>query len=407
MTCYGQDYTECLACNDTYYLSESTCTQVCPTDNYKNATDRACYKCPVSCKECSPVPVCTVCADGYFNNNTNVNPLDCVRCRTFCASCASYEICDTCQAEFSWNVSAGECVCANNLFLQNSTTCVQKCDNGYYGASDGVCTTCSKPCKTCLDATRCETCIGGFKIQGEDCICISGFRKTGSLICLSNCPVNYYSNQTDAKCYACDGKCYQCFGPTDNDCSACKPSYYLQGTQCAGACLVPGFYEDSLLNECVKCQFPCETCQTSATECSACAEGSYQDPSSSAPPLLCVACPENCKQCNQNGECTSCYTEYGWELNAQNLCECDAAKKYNNSGVCVSQCPISTYTDEANQQCVKCPINCLACEVTTSQQLACTSCVANQTVVNGQCLCQSGYLQRDDVRLCTDSCPLG
>lgn len=90
----------------------------------------------------------------------------------------------------------------------------------------------------------------------------------------------------------CDLSCSICTGPSNNNCSSCKSSYFLQpsSTICLSTCPT-AYYKNTVSNVCILCDTSCSACSdTSNTQCSACNSGYYLQPSlatclSSCPPI--------------------------------------------------------------------------------------------------------------------------
>ena len=102
--------------------------------------------------------------------------------------------------------------------------------------------------------------------------------------CLFACPSGYYADD-DLVCRACDTSCQDCFGPSAQDCTACRePAPILVGHSCQAAC-------------------------PSGTYAHAC-EQPQDCPQGMAAATQCLACDTSCVECSGpgNNHCTLCDT---------------------------------------------------------------------------------------------------
>ena len=68
---------------------------------------------------------------------------------------------------------------------------------------------CEEGCRVCTTPTDCTNCDAGWNME------------SGTDNCLTECPINFYSNNTDILapiCSSCNDKCIQCTGPNINNC---------------------------------------------------------------------------------------------------------------------------------------------------------------------------------------------
>lgn len=142
-----------------------------------------------------------------------------------------------------------------------------------YANKEGLCISCSYPCKTCADndETQCLTCYSD----------------------------GYLSN---GKCLTCtnSSNCLTCSETALSTCTNCPYFFVKNGTSCSRGC--PSF--------CLDC--------SSSTVCDVCLEGFAPNANG-----VCVPCLANCRHCSglEPGLCIECGT--GFYLNSNNNCvEC-------------------------------------------------------------------------------------
>lgn len=216
---------------------------------------------------------------------------------------------------------------------------------------------------TCIDRTRCLSCIQGYKYSAN------------TYVCSSTCSIGSYFNTTVNDCQSCSPSCLTCQSSTF--CYICSPQTYLHilstsTNQCIPQC--PSlYYADT--SKCMKCLYPCLEC-TSSIDCITCANGVlYQNRCIAGCPdstymsvvgnvSVCLACTGYCLTCGGTGDrCLSCVNGYYLVVGMYR---------------CVPVCPSGTYKLDVTKSCVSCPDTCSAC-VNSSY---CTACVANKTYLN-------------------------
>ena len=122
----------------------------------------------VDCKD--TFDVCKECQTRFFVNKTNA----CSNCIGGCLACPDSLTCDTCETLANGPNEDGACICSSNYgfnetgfctacSVNNCQTCFNDfftcdfCENGFY-LNENSCTRCSGECKTCVNATFCESC---------------------------------------------------------------------------------------------------------------------------------------------------------------------------------------------------------------------------------------------------------
>ena len=124
--------------------------------------------------------------------------------------------------------------------------------------------------------TTCNTCV----------VCPS------SDVCIQNCNITAFYNQTTLECVGCkencengcrnqdncticiDPNCISCSSPEINSCTACMNNYQIENNECS-ICRSSSYY-DPLQQLCADCESPCTACN-SATVCTACLANSHLD----------------------------------------------------------------------------------------------------------------------------------
>ena len=71
LTCNGVSSSDCLSCEDNYFLSSGMCRYVCPSGTFPESSTKTCNACDGSCTFCfgPTIDNCTGCIDGLVLNN--------------------------------------------------------------------------------------------------------------------------------------------------------------------------------------------------------------------------------------------------------------------------------------------------------------------------------------------------
>jgi len=424
-TCLGTS-TTCTSCPSGKVLFNGTCYDKCPyvmiggicTFNcakglYKTAINK-CEACSSVCLTCETNPNnCTSCVSGYSVNGTCVKncPLNyfaiagvCQACNPECNGCV--DTCTNCiNCAPSYYKCGSLCVktCYPNQFIDSSSntciTCNAKCKtcssqqfcttcaNPQAVPVNGVCNDCSYPCNTCGSGPSvCLTCVSGFNLVGSTCIaaCPTGATPVGGVCqcsngyiysnqCVSSCPTGY--GPIGGQCQKCADNCAVCSGSTSS-CTTCINGFALNAV--TGVCQVAP-----------TCQFGQYFSQSSNTCSRICPQTTYYYES---------VCLTACLQGYQDNGVGGCVA-----INVQTGC---SYPYYLSNGVCISNCPASTYADAQSRVCKSCSNNCFSCLTNTF----CYACNAGYDLTNGVCIvssvsCPSGQLRYNGV--CYTSCPVG
>ena len=396
--CTGTSNTQCLACKPGYFLqpapSETTCTNTCPSGYWKDTTNNICAECNVACAVCSDGnhTQCTSCNSGYF-----LQPSSSTICLNSCPEGywgdSTNHICATCDPACSvcTGANSNQCsACKPGYFLQpSSTSCLNTCSTpGYWeDAINHVCAECNVACAACTDVsnTQCSDCNSGYFLQPAP----------SSTTCLNTCPTEYWQDTATRKCMPCDNACSDCLDGTHTQCSSCKLGYFLQpsSTICLDSCPTIGYWQDTANHLCANCNIWCSQCTGSLnTQCSACSEGYFLQPSSTTclntcpteywqdtATRKCMPCDNACSDCldGTHTQCSSC--KLGYFLQP-------------SSTICLNSCPDGSWEDTTNHICSSCDISCSVCTGANNDE--CSS-------------CNSGYFLQPSSTICLDSCPVG
>ncbi|KAL4438374.1 hypothetical protein ABPG74_009413 [Tetrahymena malaccensis] len=307
-----------------------------------------------------------------------------------------------------------------DLFCNFPKSCPNNCSN------NGICNNGYCVCLKGYAGVDCSKRCGEDQVwDGTRCVynCPTGQFKNLDNTCKPTCPYKQFGDQATGSCVLCSVNCSACFGPSSNQCLSCNDGYSLQGNQCIDStchsscqsCSGPnqnqctscpaGSYLDSR-KTCQPCQYPCENCFNSATECTTCGQGYEMDKFLGK----CVSmntCDSSCLQCSTYRDptkCTSC--KDGQFLNQEGRCQkCDesCATCSEKEDKCI-KCADGWDYDTQNKRC---HLNCHeSCDTCTARQdpTKCKRCAFNYVMLNNLCVpCDKNcYGCRDDPKRCTN-----
>ncbi|KAG9486782.1 proprotein convertase subtilisin/kexin type 5 isoform X1 [Eleutherodactylus coqui] len=129
----------------------------------------------------------------------------------------------------------------------NTRICVSECPPGHYFAEKKRCKKCFPNCEMCVGSRsdQCTACKPGYYLNEE----------TNS--CITNCPDGFYLNENKNLCRKCHENCKTC--TSADNCTECRPGLSLQGTRCLISC-DDGKYFSNVKKECEPCHRSCATC---------------------------------------------------------------------------------------------------------------------------------------------------
>lgn len=331
---------DCIVCSAGSVLLKGKCEKSCPSNYFGKESKGGviCEKCP--CKACENENQCTKCDDEkvlyngkcleicperfYAKLNQLTNNRECVPCaNSSCLKCSEVnpEICTACPVEKRSYFNKKE----------NKLECLESCRVGIF-EEGSICVDCVSPCIECKSKTQCTKCLKEFGLHNGNCE--------------SDCPSGFTKSQ-EGNCIACGSDdCNKCPADNLNKCLECKKGFLFK---------------------------PNNSCKTECPE-------NYIGVVSENGRKECVACPANCKNCDEKG-CKECIQNF-YFLYDKNEC-----------GLC------NTYDVIVNKnRCAKCQAdNCHMCEEANPNQ--CKQCKPNYVNINGECKkdCPQGFFKDENV----------
>ena len=215
-SCWGPLSTQCDLCREPEVLNQGSCLPACPAGLLTDESDlsnRTCVgSCPASSFLLQQQEACiSDCQNGSFAHMFNdYSNMTCGTCSPQCVECRG--------------TSTNCTVCALGKWLWHGT-CYESCPNQSYPLVDGAsCGDCASNCQTCsVKSGNCSKCITGLYL----------FDYQGMGGCASNCPLEYYADNSTGSCKSCSGNCLQC--DSLKNCMVCQPGYEISGS---GGCLL-------------------------------------------------------------------------------------------------------------------------------------------------------------------------
>ncbi|EGD83541.1 laminin alpha 5 chain [Salpingoeca rosetta] len=442
--CWGPGDHQCLSCADSAVaivqaqagVVHVTCADTCPDGTYEDDT-RVCRTCDAACATCSG-PSSTSCgscvafADTTTSTCVSSCPHDAYASPTapvgfgttapeYCMPCNA--MCDGC-----FGPSNADCAACRGVVADGR--CVSSCPNGTY-LQDSTCWPCS------------EQCSGGCRGPGAaDCISCAGVLGSDG-VCRNECFAWEYADE-DGICRPCHSLCSTvvqgCSGPSPDDCTECAgvlvPTSALQTgqenngstststastgttvtsasttTACRAAC-PHGFFADADTSTCTPCHDACDGCTgPDASDCAACATARYggvcvlECPTSTflSTSGTCAVCNA---QCSQSARCSGPTAFDCLPADGQPVMANPCAN-VRHEGACVSACPAGFFADN-NRECAACHRSCAACS--GAGEMDCTSCRrGSHLTASGECddcnpLCRDGLCSGPTAADCDAGC---
>jgi hypothetical protein len=337
--CYMENCTlcrsniECIICDSSYYLSSVTLT---------------CLPCIDNCDICTTQSDCLQCSPSYYINSSDDDVVCVLDCTEKCIECSINTRCNICEDGYYI------------LSQVNYDTCEKGCPEGYYESKLDAwkCIECTYGCKSCLTSSICTSCIDGYILEGDSCVCSEGYYMESTTHICQACPMY---------CKACEisKSCKECSSNTV--CTFCEDGYYIltenDFDMCVRVCPV-GYYESrSDPWTCKECPYLCKSC-LSSSRCTSCIEGYVLDGDScvcsegyymESTTNICKPCPNLCTTCQKSQsslECTSC-VDFSY-LNSSSLCRC-YTETSQSSSECPKTCPQAMQINSSNTSCISKP----------------------------------------------------
>ncbi|ESU43091.1 Variant-specific surface protein [Giardia duodenalis] len=256
----------CSACQEGYYKAGDACTQC----------NSACATCETSATQCTSCPEGkylkgNTCAENCGGNTYYPDPVSrkCIPCGA-AANEGGIEACATC--EYDSTKGKPKCLtCTSSKIVKTeadgttscieSSTCPANGQSGDYFLSDTL-TSGSKKCIACSDTTTdtenknkgiagCKTCTKADSATQATCsACLDGYYDSGS---------------STVTCTACGANCATCAKATKDQCSTCKPEYFLKTSGAPGQCFACDDVDNGGSADCQECTnagtFKCTKCK--------------------------------------------------------------------------------------------------------------------------------------------------
>ncbi|EFO61159.1 VSP-like protein [Giardia lamblia P15] len=232
----------CAECTKPNAAGVATCSK-CKAGYAKK--ENACVQCGEGCSECSAdTPAqCTACFDGKYLSTDKC--VDANRCgdgnyadpkTNECKACITAE-CATCI--YNTIIDREQCIVCNNdpikmvkIEANGETTCVDKatCATDNTPGSHFLSTN-SQKCILCSDNSDADN-------QGIDgCSTCKKKTPTDALVC-TECLAGYIKKGSDSvTCEPCGANCATCTQIGDDQCTACKPGYFLKSGRSPSECI--------------------------------------------------------------------------------------------------------------------------------------------------------------------------
>eukprot|EP00702_Spironucleus_salmonicida_P004556 EST45847.1 Cysteine-rich membrane protein 2 [Spironucleus salmonicida] len=205
-----------------------------------------------------------------------------------------------------------ECMVCEDGYLILGTQCTSECPDSHF-QKEGVCTLCNvqlSGCSRCdITGQICNTCIEGFVIIEQKCVCNLQNCKLCDFYIENQCKQcnQYYYLDELKTCVHCSNlpNCLDCQSShVSTHCTQCQPKYTLDQTEQCVPC--------STIINCKQCSI-----QSEALTCSGCESGFQLNNNE------CEKMPDNCSAVTESNICTKCND--GFALNTANACgACDA-----------------------------------------------------------------------------------
>jgi hypothetical protein len=216
---------------------------------------------------------------------------------------------------------------------------------------------CSCDKNTCLNSTNCGTGL---------------YYKSTSLL--------ESSNVSFGTCLSCPAECQTC---EDGICTSCSNSefqnFYLSNPS----------YGVSNFKYCANCDLFNNYCieQFTPPDCSIVKSGQFLDKYSNLF-RVCefISCIPNCQVCSDSNSCDSCKNDFLFDNSSKScLSKKSNCKNYNPVTQLCEECFIGYYLN-IHSFCEKCSSNCEICSKNIDNNLICTTCKAQYSLISGKCI---------------------
>ena len=359
----------CTACKtDNNYIFQNKATTVTPGSECilcSDATQKDGVTGVANCATCTApqstgAATCTECQDGYYKDGNGA----CTKCHTDCETCsgAGQDHCTSCKAGKYLNGNQCADNCGNDKYADpESGTCkacntIAECTTCSFDKTTGKpqCTACGQKMvkteldgtTTCVDAAGCATDnVDGSHFLNDGstkCILCSDTNEgdannQGTLGCktckkngankptCSACLDGYFGTAT---CAACGDNCATCTQTGNNQCTKCKPGFFMKGNG-PGECL-PCDNAQGGIDGCAECDN-----NTGSLKCTKCKPN--RKPAGNTGDLTCTekTCEDETACGGTSGACDAIVIDANGK--EHHYCSyCGEANKFPINGVCVS-----------------------------------------------------------------------
>ncbi|KAL4445476.1 hypothetical protein ABPG74_004550 [Tetrahymena malaccensis] len=193
-------------------------------------------------------------------------------------------------------------------------------------------------------------------------------------------PPGYFSLPTSYACWQCDFKCQYCT-VTATNCSKCKGNRVLA----SGCTCPPGTYEDYQSTICPSCKLGCASCVTSANNCQGNCLGARIGPDCQCPPGTVDDGTNNCPSDTDKGCNPKCARCSILDPTKCSVCAPGRVQDPQNPSNCI--CPAGQV--DINNTCQNCNPRCNGC--TGVQPYQCVACNGANRINPPTCICKDGY----------------
>jgi hypothetical protein len=341
----------CLTCNTVGYsrlYASGPCVSSCGdknvTKNGQCLCEGTCATCAITTTNCTGCSSASTSSNYYFNSTAKLGEClqtcpdgtyslnsQCVVCSTGCTQCTNSLLCLRCTGAYS--VLNGQCL--------------SSCPAGSYSFSN-QCLNCSSSCATCnVTSNNCTSCSNPLGLLNS--VCVTNCSNIPSMVAVAT-PSN------GLVCQNCSSSCQTC-STIPSNCTACTANLSHYGTQCLATCPDTTYPSN---NTCVNCVSPCSTCQNNNT-CLSCifnsstANSVYYTVRASGTSVVrciqncttlslfvngseCISCQSPCKSCNSTAiDCLEC--QPGYLVQKSSCVQNCSAYYYLYNGQCLTACP--------------------------------------------------------------------
>ena len=309
-----------------------------------------------------------------------------------------YSTCASCSDGPSADGSTHNCDTCKTGLNRVGSNCVLKCDDPLKGILSGSCVNCKDKGKVkyednpnCVDIPsnayyETESTYGIIKDCHSNCAsCSASPNSDGSIQNCDTCSGSLYLKDSN-----CVSSCEPFAKGSDNKCINCAtmvPPQFKNGESCQPS--KSGFYVTDEYNNILPCDTSCGECETSATNCISCDNGSFLEYNGHS----CIARCDLDKYIGENNECVSCKDKT------------PPLYKYKGSNSCIERPSDSVkpnYIKDPDLNIIEdCDSSCASCENSATN---CVTCPEGYYKHPGSTICKLGCPEKYGIDDTNDSC---